>query len=92
MATIAVFGALDTKGHELAFLKAQIEQRGHQTRVVDVGVLGEPAFAASITRAEVAAAGGANLATLVAEADRGRAERAGSTPAGTRNKNRRGTR
>ena len=73
MATIAVFGALDTKGHELAFLKAQIEQRGHQTRVVDVGVLGEPAFAASITRAEVAAAGGANLATLVAEADRGRA-------------------
>jgi uncharacterized protein (UPF0261 family) len=73
MATIAVFGALDTKGHELAFLKEQIEQRGHQTRVVDVGVLGEPAFAPSITRAEVAAAGGANLATLVAEADRGRA-------------------
>ena len=73
MATIAVFGALDTKGHELAFLKEQIEQRGHQTRVVDVGVLGEPAFAPSVTRAEVAAAGGANLATLVAEADRGRA-------------------
>ena len=73
MATIAVFGALDTKGHELAFLKEQIEQRGHQTRVVDVGVLGEPAFAPSVTRADVAAAGGANLATLVAEADRGRA-------------------
>src|SRR3989442_15543372 len=73
MATIAVFGALDTKGHELAFLKEQIEQRGHQTCVVDVGVLGEPAFAPSVTRAEVAAAGGANLATLVAEADRGRA-------------------
>jgi uncharacterized protein (UPF0261 family) len=73
MATIAIFGALDTKGHELAFLKEQIEQRGHQTRVVDVGVLGEPAFAPSVTRAEVAAAGGANLATLVAEADRGRA-------------------
>jgi uncharacterized protein (UPF0261 family) len=51
-------GALDTKGHELAFLKEQIEQRGHQTRVVDVGVLGEPAFPPSVTRAEVAAAGG----------------------------------
>ena len=73
MAIIAVFGALDTKGHELAFLKEQIEQRGHQTRVVDVGVLGEAAFAPSVTRAEVAAAGGATLATLVAEADRGRA-------------------
>jgi len=44
MATIAVVGALDTKGRELAFLKEQIEQRGHQTRVVDTGVLGEPAF------------------------------------------------
>jgi uncharacterized protein (UPF0261 family) len=73
MATIAVFGALDTKGVELAFLKEQIEQRGHQTRVVDTGVLGEPAFPPSVTRAEVAAAGGANLATLIAEADRGRA-------------------
>src|SRR2546428_691538 len=39
MATIAVFGALDTKGQELAFLKEQIEQRSHQTRVVDVRVL-----------------------------------------------------
>ena len=31
--TIAIFGALDTKGQEFAFLKAAIEQRGFQTLV-----------------------------------------------------------
>jgi uncharacterized protein (UPF0261 family) len=73
MSTIAVIGALDTKGAELAFLKEQIEQRGHTALVVDIGVLGEPAFKPFITRTEVAAAGGASLAALVAESDRGHA-------------------
>ena len=73
MATVAVFGALDTKGAELAFLKEQIEARGHRALVVDTGVMGEPAFAPSVTRREVATAAGADLATLASEADRGRA-------------------
>jgi uncharacterized protein (UPF0261 family) len=73
MATIVVMGALDTKGAELAFLKEQIEQRGHRTVVVDTGVLGEPVFAADISRDEVAKAGGADLAALIADNDRGRA-------------------
>ena len=73
MATIVVLGALDTKGEEVRFLTQQIEERGHKVLVVDTGVLGQPAFAASITRDQVATAGGASLAALVSEADRGRA-------------------
>lgn len=73
MATIVVMGALDTKGAELKFVKDQIEDRGHKTVVVDVGVLGEPAFAATIPRAEVAKAAGADLGALAAAADRGNA-------------------
>jgi uncharacterized protein (UPF0261 family) len=73
VATIVIVGALDTKGAEFAFLKQQIESRGARTLVVDVGVLGDPPFVPDITRAKVAAAGGATIDTLVADADRGRA-------------------
>jgi uncharacterized protein (UPF0261 family) len=73
MASVVVMGALDTKGAELQFVKDQIEARGHKTLVVDSGVLGEPAFAADIPRAEVASAAGASLADLVARNDRGTA-------------------
>src|SRR3954464_13574068 len=73
MATVVVLGALDTKGEEVRFLAKQIEERGHKVLVVDVGVLGQPAFTPFITRDEVATAGGASLAALVSEADRGRA-------------------
>jgi uncharacterized protein (UPF0261 family) len=41
--------------------------------VVDVGVLGEPGIPTAVSRAEVAAAGGENLAELVRSADKGRA-------------------
>jgi uncharacterized protein (UPF0261 family) len=71
MATVVVMGALDTKGAELQFVKDQIEARGHRALVVDVGVLGEPAFEADVTRLEVAQAGEVDLPALVAAADRG---------------------
>jgi uncharacterized protein (UPF0261 family) len=73
MATIAVFGALDTKGAEIAFVRDQIVQRGHRALVVDVGVLGEPLFDAAVKRREVAEAAGVNLDALVAKSDRGEA-------------------
>jgi uncharacterized protein (UPF0261 family) len=66
-------GALDTKGAEIQFVKDQIESRGHKTLVIDTGVLGEPVFAPTITRTEVAKAGGGDLADLVARNDRGTA-------------------
>jgi len=38
--SIAVIGTMDTKGDQIKYLKKQIENHGHQTTVVDVGVLG----------------------------------------------------
>src|SRR4051794_28710950 len=73
MANIAVIGALDTKGAELAFLRDEIIAHGHAPLVVDVGVLGQPAFAPAISRTDVARTGGFDLATLAADGDRGRA-------------------
>jgi uncharacterized protein (UPF0261 family) len=62
--TVVIVAALDTKGHEFAFVKDLIEKQGVQTLVVDFGVLGEPAFQPDIGRAEVAAAAGGDLAQL----------------------------
>lgn len=73
MKTIAVIGALDTKGADFAFLRAEIEKRGCQTLLIDTGVLAEPAFPPHITHAEVADAGGVSLAELVSKGDRGEA-------------------
>ena len=71
--TIALIGALDTKGHEFAFVKQAIEQRGHQTLVINTGVMEEPIFAPDITAQAVAEAGGASQAELRTQADRGKA-------------------
>jgi uncharacterized protein (UPF0261 family) len=71
MATIAVLGTLDTKGREHAFVAERIRARGHAAVLIDVGTGTEPVVAADISRAEVAAAGGIDLAALVARRDRG---------------------
>ncbi len=74
--TIALVGALDTKGVEYAFVKTCLEARGLRTLVIDTGVLGAPTLAADISREEVARAGGidaGDFAALVARADRGEA-------------------
>jgi uncharacterized protein (UPF0261 family) len=71
--TIAIVGALDTKGQEFAFLKAEIEKRGCATLVVNTGVLGEAAFEPNVSREQVAQAGGSNLSQLVKRKDRGEA-------------------
>jgi uncharacterized protein (UPF0261 family) len=69
--TIALVGALDTKGTEFAFVKATIEARGHRALVIDTGVAEDPSLAADIPASRVAAAGGASLAELREKADRG---------------------
>lgn len=73
MATIAILGTMDTKGEEHAFVADLIRRRGHQTLVIDVGILGEPSLKPDISRAEVATAAGANLNDLVQRHDRGEA-------------------
>ena len=70
---IAIFGALDTKGAEFAWLRDQIQSYGAETLVVNIGVIGDPGFAPDISAAEVARAAGADLAQLRAEHDRGQA-------------------
>ena len=70
---VAVLGTLDTKGAEYAYLKHQIEREGVATLVIDAGILGAPLFAPDIGAAEVAEAGGAELASLVQRRDRGEA-------------------
>ncbi len=71
--TIAVIGALDTKGQEFSFVKTAIEQRGHRSLVINTGVVGDPLFSPDITAAQVAEAGGTSLDDLRAQADRGTA-------------------
>jgi uncharacterized protein (UPF0261 family) len=58
---------------EIAYVREAIQAQGHRTLVIDVGVLGEPATKADVSRDEVAVAASASLAELVAAADRGRA-------------------
>ena len=70
---VAILGTLDTKGEEFAFLKQRIETQGVSTLVIDAGILGSPSFSPDIRAAEVAEAGGVDLARLVEERDRGRA-------------------
>lgn len=69
--TIAVIGALDTKGKEFAFVKAEIERRGHRALVIDTSVIGQPVFQADIPSERVAEAGGTSLKELQEKADRG---------------------
>jgi uncharacterized protein (UPF0261 family) len=71
--TVALLGALDTKGDEYAFVKQCIEARGHRTLLVDTGIIAPPKTPPDVTRQEVAAAAGTSIEALVARNDRGEA-------------------
>ncbi len=71
MATIAVLGTFDTKGHEHAFVAERIREQGHRTLLIDTGTGGIPQIIPDITREEVAAAGCIDLPALMSRADRG---------------------
>ena len=71
MATIAVLGTLDSKGEEHAFVAALIAQHGHKPLLIDVGTGGPATIQPDITREQVAAAAGIDLAALMAKKDRG---------------------
>ena len=73
MATIAVLGTLDTKGLEHGYVAELIRRRGHQTLVIDTGSGEAPQIMPDVSREEVAAAGGVDLAGIVARQDRGEA-------------------
>lgn len=62
--TVVIVGTLDTKGQEFALVKELIEKTGVDTLVVDFGVMGEAHFAPDVSRQEVVAAAGGDLAYL----------------------------
>ncbi|MEA4899626.1 MAG: Tm-1-like ATP-binding domain-containing protein [Christensenellaceae bacterium] len=64
MKNILVIGTLDTKGEEFSYLKAQIERLGMRATVMDLGILGAPAFAGDIPREAVMTRAGVSLARL----------------------------
>ena len=68
--TIALIGALDTKGADFAFVKGQIEGRGHTALLIDVGVVGEPGIEPDVPAERVAEAGGVGLAELREKGDK----------------------
>lgn len=62
--TVVLVGALDTKGDDFRFVRDLISGRGLGTLVVDFGVMAPPTFAPDVSRDEVTAAAGGNLARL----------------------------
>lgn len=77
MSTILLIGTLDTKGQEYAFGRDRIRAAGHDVLVMDIGITSDPDPALSMTpevsAADVARAGGGDLAAMRARADRGSA-------------------
>lgn len=71
MATIAVLGTLDSKGDEHAFVADRIRARGHRVVLIDVGSGGPPTVTPDVTREQVAAAAGIDLAEITDRQDRG---------------------
>jgi uncharacterized protein (UPF0261 family) len=71
MATIAVIGTLDSKGHEHAFVADIIRKRGHTALLIDLGTGAEPQVTPDITRFEVAQSAGLDLQPLIDQQDRG---------------------
>jgi uncharacterized protein (UPF0261 family) len=69
--TIAVIGTLDSKGLEHAYVAELIRRRGHRTLLIDVGSFEAPTVAPDVTREEVAAAAGLDLAPLIERKQRG---------------------
>ena len=68
---IAVIGALDTKSDEFWFVKKEIENRGYNALVINVGIVDGPGFEPEVGAEKVAGAAGSSLEILKAKADRG---------------------
>ena len=63
--TIALLITLDTKHQEADYLIERIEKQGQKALLMDIGVVGTPGTKASISREEIAEAGGKSLQDLL---------------------------
>jgi uncharacterized protein (UPF0261 family) len=73
MATVALLGALDTKGDEYAFLRDRVIDAGCDVVMINAGVLDDPDYPIDVDRRAVAAEAGADIDALAASGDRGAA-------------------
>jgi uncharacterized protein (UPF0261 family) len=74
MSTVLLLGTLDTKGEEYAYLRERLRLAGVDVLLADVGTLEPPhGCEPDISREEVAAATGADVAGLAQARDRGAA-------------------
>ncbi|MCA8956729.1 MAG: Tm-1-like ATP-binding domain-containing protein [Planctomycetes bacterium] len=62
---IAILATLDTKGQEAEFLSEQLALLGSDAVLVDIGVTGEAATTADVTREQVAVAAGTTLDAIL---------------------------
>ncbi|MEM2293414.1 MAG: Tm-1-like ATP-binding domain-containing protein [Nitrososphaerota archaeon] len=70
-ATIAIMGALDTKGEDIKFLADLISQQGHKTLIIDVGVFeSSTPLTPDVSSESVAEAGGVPLKILREKKDK----------------------
>lgn len=68
---ILLIATFDTKAEEALYLVKKIESLGCRAVSMDTGILEEGGYAADVTRHQVAEAGGASIAELVASGDKG---------------------
>ena len=68
--TIILLGTLDTKGLAIGYVREKIRAQGHETIVIDAGILDKPEIKADISREEVAQAGGTSLEELLIRAQK----------------------
>ena len=73
MPIVALLGTFDTKGHEYAFLRDRVREHGVETVLIDAGINEPVVVEPDVSRSEVAAAGGADVARLAVAGDRGAA-------------------
>jgi uncharacterized protein (UPF0261 family) len=71
--SIYLLGTLDTKGHEIAFVRDRLLDLGHDVRVLNTGCLGDPLIEPDVGAEEVFAAAGTSLAAVRQRNDRGEA-------------------
>ncbi len=67
---VVVAATLDSKSEQISFLRDALNALGIATIIVDCGVLGETGLTPTISRAEVAAAAGAEIEVLRTRRDR----------------------
>lgn len=73
MPAVLLVGTLDTKGHELAFVRDLLRDAGLKVLVLDAGSQGSPLIHADISREEVFRSAGTTLNAILQHGDRGHA-------------------